>query len=271
MSDPAPLTELDERGAVRDDLSCRHCGYNLRTQSGDQPCPECGKPIADSLGKVPAEWTRIIIRGVALWIVGTVVNTATMVVQITVGALSPIAIVGYVIAPIAWLIGTWMITSAEPNRSVGKPGWLARCLAIFLLVMIEYLWVEQRLRVAFSWNGSLEWILTSRLGTVVVEAGLFLTVLWWLNRLVRRIPHPGLALALWIQFGLVAFVHAIVIGVYLVESADALLGLDLIRYLYVRPQVIRIGITYCPPLVQLNSAILLVETYRALRKRGIRR
>ena len=32
------------------DLACVHCEYNLRSQPIDGLCPECGKPVADSLG-----------------------------------------------------------------------------------------------------------------------------------------------------------------------------------------------------------------------------
>lgn len=34
---------------VLDDLACIECGYNLRHARAGGPCPECGRPVADSL------------------------------------------------------------------------------------------------------------------------------------------------------------------------------------------------------------------------------
>ncbi len=34
---------------VIDDVSCVGCGYNLRHSRAAGPCPECGRPIIDSL------------------------------------------------------------------------------------------------------------------------------------------------------------------------------------------------------------------------------
>lgn len=33
------------------DVSCIHCGYNLRGLSSDGQCPECGQPILDALSR----------------------------------------------------------------------------------------------------------------------------------------------------------------------------------------------------------------------------
>lgn len=43
---PAESVRLDPNGCVLDNLPCRHCSYNLRTQRYDGRCPECGKPVA---------------------------------------------------------------------------------------------------------------------------------------------------------------------------------------------------------------------------------
>jgi hypothetical protein len=34
---------------IAGDLSCLHCGYNLRGLTGTGRCPECGKPVLDTL------------------------------------------------------------------------------------------------------------------------------------------------------------------------------------------------------------------------------
>ena len=40
---------MNAQGEVSIDLPCFHCHYNLRTQTTEARCPECGQPVADSL------------------------------------------------------------------------------------------------------------------------------------------------------------------------------------------------------------------------------
>lgn len=40
---------IDDEGRIADDLECRGCGYNLRTLGETARCPECNKPIRESL------------------------------------------------------------------------------------------------------------------------------------------------------------------------------------------------------------------------------
>lgn len=61
-----------EIAPVLDDLSCVHCGYNLRTQSSTSQCTECGSPVSDSLmvsadlRKSPRGWLRRVMAGAVL-------------------------------------------------------------------------------------------------------------------------------------------------------------------------------------------------------------
>ncbi len=34
---------------INDDVACIQCGYNLRTLDASADCPECGRPVAESL------------------------------------------------------------------------------------------------------------------------------------------------------------------------------------------------------------------------------
>lgn len=49
------------------DATCVHCGYSLRTLARDTLCPECGRPVADSLltldeARLVAREDRILAR-----------------------------------------------------------------------------------------------------------------------------------------------------------------------------------------------------------------
>jgi uncharacterized repeat protein (TIGR04138 family) len=52
---------MSESYPIRDDHECIHCYYNLRGLTLDHNCPECGRPVLDSLRLVirpPAPRTR---------------------------------------------------------------------------------------------------------------------------------------------------------------------------------------------------------------------
>src|SRR5947208_15750182 len=58
---------------VGEDEFCAKCGYNLRTLNKAGTCPECGAPVATSLGKKPfrgasRRWLISVAAGLALLI-----------------------------------------------------------------------------------------------------------------------------------------------------------------------------------------------------------
>jgi hypothetical protein len=54
------MTRLASTIPAETDVLCEGCGYTLNGLSDDGRCPECGKPIAESLGhpRVPPVWER---------------------------------------------------------------------------------------------------------------------------------------------------------------------------------------------------------------------
>ena len=111
---------LDDQGCINQDVACISCEYNLRTISPKVSCPECGKPVVDSL-KVrlcfadPA-WLKKLIRGLTVVLLGPVVylifgvSATLMVGQQLPGWL--IALVAYLLFVISF-IGHWLFTSAQ--------------------------------------------------------------------------------------------------------------------------------------------------------------
>lgn len=73
-----------ESAAVLDDLSCVHCGYNLRTQNSTSQCTECGSPVSDSLAtntdvrKSPRRWLWRVMAGAVLLFVARMMLAATL-------------------------------------------------------------------------------------------------------------------------------------------------------------------------------------------------
>lgn len=75
MSDSMSPTDS---ATVPTDLTCLSCGYNLRTLAWDGLCPECGRPVRDSV--LPANLCFASYRGIrrtrlglAIWIVSLAV------------------------------------------------------------------------------------------------------------------------------------------------------------------------------------------------------
>lgn len=72
MPDAPPIPDLSASVSptIDYDLTCSHCGYNLRTLRRVGLCPECGSPVADSLRSWLAtrdpRWLRRMAWGTAL-------------------------------------------------------------------------------------------------------------------------------------------------------------------------------------------------------------
>ncbi len=269
-----PVSQLDDHGRVRDDVACWYCRYNLRTQAGDQPCPECGEPIADSLGRTPSGWARIVNRGIVQWTFGTVALVIAMLVTIRLGFVDLGAIVGGAIAPIALLLGTWMITWPQPDQSVRPLSGLPRVLrglAILLLLLVEFTCAEQLARTVWGWAGNLILTLTLLHAAWCLSALLTLTILWWLTRLVRRVPRKRLTTTLTTLLVLIAVVDVFGIAVLSTVSADWVLGLGLFPAASSITGIARLIITWAPLIAKLGTIVVLVLVYRAIHAHGIRR
>jgi hypothetical protein len=116
---PLPTTAPD--GTVAADVTCRECGYNLRTLHVQARCPECDTPVAasvrgDTLMYCDPRWLRKLIAGADLLLSGfgaAVVTGFANKASSAAGAAFGIA------AALLLLAGTWLFTRPDP-RGTGE-------------------------------------------------------------------------------------------------------------------------------------------------------
>lgn len=122
---PPPLPDSTPE-SISADLSCIHCGYNLRGLYPDGRCPECGELIQDSrqghlLRYADVEWLKRLHFGTRLkyWSIGI-----TILLNLMAGALvafGPPGELFRVIGQIGAALGLWAtmcITAQEPRVSL---------------------------------------------------------------------------------------------------------------------------------------------------------
>ena len=133
QSGPVPVA-LDVHGRIAADVSCTHCGYNLRGLSHAGRCPECGTAVAaslrgDNLRFCNRDWMKTVIRGTrvmeAAFAVGIILTSLSFPLMAMTSA-------GQAMGEfLAWLLllpvvaesiwAAWLFTTPEPGRygSVG--------------------------------------------------------------------------------------------------------------------------------------------------------
>ncbi len=145
-----PNLHLDADGRIEEHVYCTCCGYNLRRLLPEQACPECNRPVSESLrGDLlrfsDATWlTRLtsgmnwLIVGTLLWLLwdsgyGLLVWLAygsTGVLRTTI--LSLPRVISLASRAVA-IVGGWKVTWAEPRTLGTALGADARTLARILL------------------------------------------------------------------------------------------------------------------------------------------
>ncbi len=188
-------------GLVDHDLSCIGCDYNLRTIPHDATCPECGKPVietlhAQGLAQSPPRWLRWICAGVVAEF------AACFIVLMMATRLWPwrgtwvLTMVMSLAAPLLHLVASWCLTVRGGPRwlPIGNR-WTWTCRISATAVLVAYI------------LGSFDWmqhLASFNMTTAVVAYFAVIlvtctaTIARWLilQALGRRVPDPRLAKAI---------------------------------------------------------------------------
>ena len=202
--DTMPPVRLDANGMVADDISCRRCGYNLRSLSPAGRCPECGTAVGRSLrGDLlqfsDPQWVDKLASGMN-WIVASIVVGvfSGAILAIVIGMLGAFGnpTIIFVAAPAMQLglgavalIGYWKVTTPDPAKLEPEDGLSARKIvrasqiANYALAPI----VQVLLPIAFWTSQGL-----NLLSTLIGLAGMF-AIFIYARSLAIRVPDEQLA------------------------------------------------------------------------------
>ena len=181
------------------DTPCRACGYNLCGLADTGRCPECGRPVAESLESAelrhsdPA-WLRGMATGLTILLRATAVSLGGAVLMLFVPSalgLDALGIAVNLVAGAVALYGAWLLTAPEPDAPdrAGAAPQVARVALIVALVgtlitLIGHVWGDAISLLIFG--GAAE------LAEVVGQVALLLH----LRRLAMRVPnYPAAARA----------------------------------------------------------------------------
>lgn len=203
-------SRLDDAGCVRDDALCVYCGYNLRTLAVGGRCPECGKPVAESvrsslLKYANREWVEnrvlsglsLFVAALTMGLIGVAMIVLPVVIEtvgVPTGASEPLAIIGGMLILLGGLmvLGTAVTCTAPEPGTRREPGtWTARRVtrwSLLTLVVLAALFVAA-ITLRSPWPA----LATAWLAAVLALAVLPLALLGHIAGIVRRIPDSELA------------------------------------------------------------------------------
>lgn len=229
--------EPNAAGPIPGDLTCIHCDYNLRTLSPASLCPECGRPVSDSLRSdflqyAPRPWLRELASGAA-WIrwAPLVAVAMSLLAMLALDALQAMGIVTphgvkstfgvftqaipLAGAMLAGLIGCLRITSPEPGRGprtqsirtsrTARMMILAAAAVLALAVILDVMRRGQ--------------FVVLQVGAIIAWPVGYLALLTHLRELALRVPDGRLA-----RDTRIAIIGAIVLNIFFAFWLFFLLG-----------------------------------------------
>ena len=148
-------TDLDANApapAVDHDHPCIKCGYNLRTLPTNGRCPECARPVADSLlpddlAYAPIEWLRHMRRGFRLLFVASFLFLMRGC-RVLADPVDEPSACGLAFVVALFILGVVLATHRMPQRVTDRGRWLrhsargaAALFAAAILTRVAAVWI----------------------------------------------------------------------------------------------------------------------------------
>lgn len=230
---------LDTDDCVARDMPCVHCRYNLRTLAASAACPECGRPVHDSIPLIvplsyqPLPWLTTVRLGfflfagsfllwpVAGWIVmassGTFPRIVGQRVQPSLWSNLSVIIPPVLIAAVQ-MAGLWLLTTRmpAPDNSGDLNG--RRLLRVCIPFALGLTWVSCVFSTTMDPLGYLV-MRAASLASSVISTVLFLCWFTLVAELARRVPSPRLKLLSNLVMALCALSLIAGIGYHLLQLA----------------------------------------------------
>lgn len=197
-------TRVDATGILIDDVPCFVCGYNLRAASRQATCPECGRPVVDSLkhsdmSLADATWLRALAAGTIRLVVAMIAVVPAFLFEFMMPlgsifwGLPPVVMPG---ALVILSVGCWRLTRPEPDRLV-IPGNRTRLAVRGLGVAMGLLGLLSIVMLLAGWLLSIDQLFYTAvlplLGAMPLALALLPCLNVYLRRLARRASMEGLA------------------------------------------------------------------------------
>lgn len=234
---------LDRDGRLQEHIICRSCGYDLISMHKGQQCPECGAPVAISIGGdllaySQPDWTNHVGRHLRFAGLLLMLFPLIMVIGVVSAVVSSRPVSGLLptIILLPWCY--CLLHATRPDPAMPDLSWQEKVIrlgagALAAIIVLAF--------VVASMNVPL-----SGLAVLAVASVAFITTLTihflWLSDLILRIPSNDLCdtirYRVWIVLVLTAFIVAMVL-------AQGVLGLFFLAFFLAVPSwifyVLRLG------------------------------
>ena len=196
---PTSSIAPDAEPTIQTDILCLNCGYNLRTLKHTGLCPECAKPVRESMlsGGMQA-WLRKVRRGITWLLVADIASACFVslffVVQFL--PLGSISFVPYMIMifsslsfGVAWCVGLFLATRSSLQNALHEQTAILRLSIRIMAVLLLAQKVEQATSsFGIFWLGGIFGQIQSYVGPMIRTAAIICVAVYLAKLVVQWQP-----------------------------------------------------------------------------------